>query len=229
LWNFQTDAWESVGSAVVGTDRLFAKIAQDPGDDYCLACHDGSPPDGVTFPASVFDIGPAWTGSGWATDRHGDSPGTGFGGGMRSGYARGMTGLPCGACHESHGNDNPYHIREQINGVTVDINTGNDYKYLCAGCHTGSVATWHQPCVDCHADPFSPMADWHWSDFASFGGLLDSPETGTEVGYPNDSSDCSLCHTHGSRTNVDSRNGTGVIGNAAEWCDHWCHEYERTF
>jgi hypothetical protein len=214
LWNFNTDAWEQVSSAVMGSRRLVAKIAQDPDDDYCLTCHDGTPPEGVVFPSSVYNVGPKWTSTFNGADLHGDKAGTGFGGGIRSGYSRGSMGLSCGACHESHGNDNDYHIASQVNGVNVTITNGNSYKSLCAACHTGSVDDWHRPCLNCHA----------WGD--GHGDGPNSPEVVTQIGYPNASSDCSLCHSHGSRTSVGSDGNIGLQDGCSE---HWCHDYSSSF
>ena len=87
--------------------------------------------------------------------------------------------------------------------------------YLCAGCHTGTVADWHQPCIDCHAD---------WD---GHGNSLNSPETSTEDGYPNDSSNCTLCHTHGSRTNVGSIGNVGLDDDGCS--EHHCHDFWRSF
>jgi len=215
LWNFDTSGWELVSSALMGSNRFVARIAQDPDDDYCLTCHDGAPTEGVVFPSSVYNVGPRWSGSGWAADLHGDSAGTGFGGGMRSGYERGSSGMPCGACHESHGNGNDYHIASQVNGVDVTITNGNSYKTLCAACHTGTVLNWHQECITCHA----------WG--LGHGNSVDSPETNTNVGYPNATSDCSLCHNHGSRSNVGSVDDIGVDDPTCS--EHYCHSYGNTF
>jgi len=123
--------------------------------------------------------------------------------------------MPCGACHESHGNGNDYHIASQVNGVDVTITNGNSYKTLCAACHTGTVLNWHQECITCHA----------WG--LGHGNSVDSPETNTNVGYPNATSDCSLCHNHGSRSNVGSVDDIGVDDPTCS--EHYCHSYGNTF
>jgi len=95
------------GAVWTGTDR-----------DFCLACHDGNPPAGVSFPA--------------------DSAGTGYDKSafMGSRHAAKTGAEGCRACHEEHGSPNLAMLKAQY--ITTDYNpysTGDGDYAACWQCH----------------------------------------------------------------------------------------------
>ncbi len=137
LWNFKTADWEFKTSASAGTDMSFSLGADPKDEQFCLKCHDGSAPSGVTVPSGVTNISANWGASG--RDAHGD---------------RNNTAIACQTCHDAHGSASLYHVPAQVNGTPVaTITTSNQTKYLCVACHPGTAWNWHQGCNDCHNDP----------------------------------------------------------------------------
>ncbi len=91
----------------------------DAGDrDFCLRCHDGSPPSGVVFPGT-FD------GTGWNKSQYASSP-----------HDASLSGNECQQCHEQHGSTR-YSLLA-ANYVKTDFNqySYNDGDYAaCFSCH----------------------------------------------------------------------------------------------
>ncbi|MBI4956686.1 MAG: hypothetical protein HY908_32005 [Myxococcales bacterium] len=117
-----------------------------------------------------------------ADDYHGARQGAGFSGPLLAPYVRGAA-TPCGDCHTPHGGTNRARLRSSVNGrAGISVTDGNSAKNLCAACHQGDAATWHQSCVtQCHADP--PPGDMH---------------PGFGLGnIPGDAAPCLDCHGHG--------------------------------
>jgi len=98
--------------------------------EFCLTCHDGSPPPGVTIPTGLLDIALAY--------RDKDHHGTVTGGGAGQGYLKypwntsGATSDPavpyasinCTQCHGAHGGENIFNLRESINVAGVQMQVG---------------------------------------------------------------------------------------------------------
>ncbi len=215
-WDPASDTWMTLRNAQTASDVSVGKTWLTGASTLCLRCHDGAPPPGVVFPSGVFDVGSTWSTA--TGDAHGPRDGSGWVA-LRTGFTTNMD-LPCSACHDAHGNRNLYHFTPfPGEAVNVSVTNGNSMKYVCAGCHAGSVANWHAECVSCHA----------------YGGhgdaAIDSPETWTAYNYPNETSDCTLCHNHGSRSNVNSDNGRGVDERARRSTGdcHYCHYWDTTF
>ncbi|MFQ5413217.1 MAG: cytochrome c3 family protein, partial [Phycisphaerae bacterium] len=117
------------------------------GPEFCLACHDGAPPDGVSFP-------PGSSGSGF--DKSGFAGTT---------HALTLGGNTCRHCHNDHGSPHASMLREKY--VISDYNgyTESDYA-VCWICHDATQTVFgmnafrnrHQkhvvgesaPCVICH-------------------------------------------------------------------------------
>lgn len=112
------------------------------------------------------------------SDYHGARNGTGFSGALIAPYARGGAAIPCAACHERRsGTTNRKLLRSSVNGHTgITVNSGNSMKNLCAACHQGNAAAWHNTCNGCHSD----------SMYESTGNVV-----------PGDGADCAACHGHG--------------------------------
>lgn len=91
---------------------------------FCLVCHDGNTPAGVTMNTvnALEDIASAYT-----TDQHGRAAGNGGGRGelkapwhnVGGSWSEAELGAPyaalqCTTCHDSHGSDNLYHLKTSI-------------------------------------------------------------------------------------------------------------------
>jgi hypothetical protein len=181
VWNASGSTWTTARNAVTGTNTEVSSTSQNAGlSAYCLRCHDGAPPAGVTFPTGVTTL------AGWSQttgDYHGGRSGTGFGGALAAGYSRGQE-LPCGTCHASHGSASIYHFPSSIDGVSVPtVTSGTDSAQLCSSCHVGSLSTLHQygGCW-CHDGATASHSQWPY------------PEIGTLDVYMGD---CFDCHRHG--------------------------------
>ncbi len=181
IWNFSTGQWEQILSPRdAGSDVTAAKSVAQTNATFCLTCHDGTPPAGVTVPASVPNIGANWSGAP-GDDFHSGVASSGWGGGLKSPYSRGQE-VACSACHLSHGGTNPYHIPGTVNGTSgIAVTNGNNIQQLCAACHTGTVEQYHQGCYDCH---------WYYNDTSGYG--HDMRGKG-----PTASDNCLSCHGHG--------------------------------
>lgn len=222
VWNPQAAAWAEIRGADTASDADAATIFSPSVSTFCLRCHDGAPPAGVTVPSSVTNVNATW-----ATEFHGGAAGAGFGGTIKSPYRRGNEAIGCNVCHDSHGNDNLYHLATTVNGTSgISVKTPQQMTNLCVACHAGTVTQWHQGCIDCHA----------WGGHGS--AWVNSPEVTAPTGYPNASSNCQLCHNHGSKSSVGSDNGTGVNEWARIVADpsygttygcHGCHGWTTTF
>jgi len=221
VWDFDAGTWTTVkSSTAVGSPVSYMGMETAIPNWFCLRCHDGSPPPGVIFPPGVSNIGAYW-GLTTISDGHGPRAGSGTGT-MKQGLARGMDEIPCVSCHESHGNQNLFHISSATNGATgITITNGNSLKSLCSACHAGTAADWHAECDWCHSQPS------HGAEF------INSPEVMNSYPYPNDSSNCLLCHNHGSKSSVGSDGGRGVRdvdqATAVGGDCHPCHDYRTTF
>jgi predicted CXXCH cytochrome family protein len=85
--------------------------------DFCLACHDGSPPAGVTFPSM--------------------SPGSGYDKSRWVGSLHQVTGaVSCGNCHERHGSgEDSLKVARYDQEDFVTYSHGSDQYALCWQCH----------------------------------------------------------------------------------------------
>jgi len=96
---------------------------------FCLACHDGTAPPGVTLPAAMTNMAVRYNG----TNQHG----SGDGSGTSKGYLKypwntqGVTTHPgayaainCTTCHGAHGSANIFNLRESITVAGVQMRVG---------------------------------------------------------------------------------------------------------
>ncbi|HSK48459.1 MAG TPA: hypothetical protein VLA05_10735, partial [Coriobacteriia bacterium] len=174
LWNFETNAWDVKASGQAATDLAFNAEEEQTDNSFCLKCHDGTAPSGVTLPAGSRDIATAWTAT--TGDVHGAAVGSGnYQSGLSPEYKAGQPAIPCGTCHDSHGTGNLYHLRSTINGKSgISAATGSTVESACRACHTGDAGVWHQSCNDCHFDP----------------------ESHVSAPYVGAGQDCASCHSH---------------------------------
>jgi hypothetical protein len=104
---------------------------------FCLTCHDGTTPPGVTMSGSMLDIATTYG----ANDYHGRVPNNGTGtstnrGGMKAPWTAGGDGkdedpsapyaaMPCTICHGPHGSGSIYNLRTSINVAGTQMSTGS--------------------------------------------------------------------------------------------------------
>lgn len=198
--------------------------AASPGAAFCLACHDGTGASGVSMPSSMTSVASVWT-TGTLSDLHGPRAGTGFSGTLKPGWTRGQAAIPCATCHDEHGSDNLYHIKSDVSGTSgIVVRNGSELRNLCAACHAGTVASWHQPCYDCHN-----VSGGHGGSGLDANGSTNSVTPSFKINYPGATSDCLLCHNHGSKTYVGSRKSPGIQDVRTTGSCHTCHNYPATF
>ncbi len=137
---------------------------------FCLTCHDGAPPAGVTF---------AGGGTGSAVSPHSNQDVT---------PVEGPFATECRQCHEPHGADNLALIRSQVE-VTTGITVGPITFTATSGPNSyddGTSPATSRICVACHQDPNNPGYPMtNHEGGAGHGGGLDFT-----------ASDCTLCHPH---------------------------------
>lgn len=95
--------------------------------EFCLVCHDGAPPTGVTLSANLTDIASFWL----AGEQHGRADGNGSGNGFLKPPFNTGTGEPpnyaalnCTTCHGAHGSENIFNLKTSINIAGVDMTVG---------------------------------------------------------------------------------------------------------
>lgn len=179
LWDYEAAVWVPVKTwNPLGTDSSAARHVSAVPDSFCLRCHSGTFPAGVSAGADP----PKPIASGWTTatpsDFHGPRAGSGSSvssGGLDA-YSRGDA-VACATCHDPHGSANPYHLPRYVNAVdTSDTAGANSPAAACATCHTGGTSAWHAGCISCHASLGPNHAD-PGVDFSS-------------------KADCLSCHGH---------------------------------
>ncbi|TET53407.1 MAG: DUF2341 domain-containing protein, partial [Actinobacteria bacterium] len=87
---------------------------------------------------------------------------------LKAPYFRGMGPLPCTTCHDEHGSNQWFHLKEEINGKAVNIGSnGTNMMSLCTACHEdNSIVNAHEKtCYDggsaCHPKPNKGRPDFH--------------------------------------------------------------------
>jgi len=185
IWNFNTLNWESIYSATIGSQKTTGTTKTVDYGPFCNKCHDNAPPAGVLM-GSTRNISSTYTG-----DYHGGAAGTDDSGStLKAPYTRGNLSMSCVDCHNVHGSQNAYHLREDVNGkaglsvpsmdITGPTDTSKNASILtyCQSCHAGTLDNFHMAkCLSCHRDP----------------GTHDcSPPTAADF-----SRACTYCHFHG--------------------------------
>lgn len=146
---------------------------------FCLKCHDGSMPQGLSAQTGVSAISTAWNAT-TSGNTHGKSRGIGpesdilsfnsadpGGGSLRFPYSYGMDALACTTCHDPHGSRLPYHLKQVVNGrdMTPVFSAGWDAAaagdevisaWFCGACHiyppghASYEGSQTATCVPCH-------------------------------------------------------------------------------
>lgn len=214
LWNFQTNSWDEVAQQLVGTENSMTAQKFVNYNAYCYRCHSGTVPSDVQL-GTIGGQPIRNIGASFPTDKHGsDNAGQqGFSdaggyfnlawrvtslGTMKSPYSRSHANLPCSDCHDLHGSQNVYHLRENPNGVSVGavpMNTSTatnaQVEAWCQACHNGNRAQFHDYCLQCH----NGIGQGHY-------GWYNYNATQTDFNAP-----CLSCHKHGGATAPHSYGG----------------------
>ena len=107
--------------------------------EFCLACHDGTMPNGVTMPAGMLDMAASWAG-----DQHGGhSDRATTKGWLKYPFGTAPQSLPnvdadydgttpyssmnCTTCHGAHGSGNIFNLRSSITVAGVQMTTGTSH------------------------------------------------------------------------------------------------------
>jgi hypothetical protein len=174
---------------------------------FCLTCHDGSTPPGVTMSPNIVNIAGVYGG----TNQHGNVAGNnGSNGYMKAPWqdvvANGdgtfanaeipfpYAALQCTFCHDGHGTDNLFHLKTSINIRGQQMWVGS------------------APSGDFTTNPFTPGMDYGFGDTTYKLPCFDG--TGTQVscstpGAAQEGTDrkygawCTFCHDLGSHNVVD--------------------------
>ena len=180
---------------------------------FCLVCHDGTTPAGVTMSAGMVNMAAAWG----ANDQHGNASGTGGGNGRLKApwqdvvangdgtWANAETtnpyaALQCNTCHDGHGSDNLFQLKSSISvrgqPLTVGGGPGSGMEVGDGFTSFGST-TYNLPCfdgggamVDC-STPGSSQEDHQWGGWCTF--CHDMQTHGK-----NEDTTCQTAHMHGS-------------------------------
>ncbi|MBI3000118.1 MAG: hypothetical protein HYY46_16950 [Deltaproteobacteria bacterium] len=188
---------------------------------FCLTCHDGTPPAGVTMTAGLTNIASAYLASngnkmGAAPGRTGTTIGNGY---LKfpwhvqpaSCSSPTWTGcqdpnlpyaaLQCTTCHDGHGSDSIYHLRTQITVGGVQMKVGGDNPNSQFG--PGTFARWGTttyslPCqggngnTNCANNPTGAQGDFYYGAWCSFCHEMSSHPSKSETTV------CSSTHAHSS-------------------------------
>ncbi len=126
---------------------------------FCLKCHDGSAPMGLSG-QTLNNIAATYS-----TIAHGSKQGLGpessindrdsGGGGLKAPYTYGMDPLPCTTCHDPHGSSLPMHLREVVNGRSMvpPMTTAWGYTSVLGTASFPAISSSGWFCGACHIYP----------------------------------------------------------------------------
>lgn len=162
---------------------------------FCLACHDGTTPPGVTMTPNMINMADAYAGLGGHTaDKHGTNPGPDHGGqagkgGLKTPWTdptdltcRGnycdeqgpYAALNCSSCHGSHGTGSIYNLKSEITVAGTVMSVGGD------GCmddpsYAGDTS-YTLPLMDGNVinDSTGVQTDHYWGAWCTFCHKMDS-------------------------------------------------------
>ena len=157
---------------------------------FCLACHDGTTPPGVTMPGTMVEIASNYLASNGA-DQHGNGDGSTGSTTSKGPLKRPWTdvdgndpsqnyaAIPCTTCHDQHGSPNIFHLKESINVAGQQLITGS----------TSSTV-------------FDPADTTNNRPEANGSTTYTLPEVGGSQNLLNWGAWCTFCHTMGNHTGV---------------------------
>jgi hypothetical protein len=163
---------------------------------FCLTCHDGTTPPGVTPTASMINIATAYNG----TDQHGSGDGstgrqTSKGGlkfpfvnsandGLNYDPDQNYAAMNCTTCHGAHGTGSIYNLRESITVAGTVMTVGGAPGFLDEPAYAGS-STYTLPVIG------SNQEDHYWGAWCTFCHKGDSHPGKVEADA------CTGAHMHG--------------------------------
>jgi hypothetical protein len=163
---------------------------------FCLTCHDGTTPPGVTMAANMINIATAYNG----TDQHGSGDGetgtkTGKGGlkfpwvnstndAADNDPDQNYAAMNCTTCHGAHGTGSIYNLRESITVAGEVMTVGGVGGFLDEASYAGST-TYTLPTIG------ADQADHYWGAWCTFCHKGD--------GHPGkvEADSCTGAHMHG--------------------------------
>ncbi len=163
---------------------------------FCLACHDGTTPPGVTMTANMLNIATTYN----IDDQHGVQEGGTGGktgkGGLKFPYVTAAddaadndpsnpyAAMNCTTCHGAHGTGNIFNLRESINVAGVDMTVGGAVGFLDEAAYAGST-TYTLPLIG------GQQTDHYWGAWCTFCHKGDAHPGKTEADA------CTGAHMHG--------------------------------
>lgn len=186
---------------------------------FCLTCHDGTTPAGVTMPPTMVNVATEF----FTRDQHGSVAGN-TGTQISKGYkktpwttstqfnagqepANPYAALQCATCHDGHGSGNIFHLKDSIDVAGYQMKIGGEGQ--CAngtscgpwtaanGFSRSGNTTYTLPCSggngnpDCSQNPTGSQAYLRWGAWCSFC-HTQSAHTGVT-----ESTSCNTGHAHG--------------------------------
>jgi predicted CXXCH cytochrome family protein len=155
--------------------------------EFCITCHDGTTPAGVTMSANMENIAVDWFSGG---AQHGAEPGN-TGTKLSKGYKKvpwtsqanfdagrepdnPYAALPCTTCHDAHGSDNIFHLKTSITVAGIQMTTGALNGNFSNNPEVDGQTTYILPCTggngdpDCANNPGGSQDIFHWGAWCSF-------------------------------------------------------------
>jgi hypothetical protein len=174
---------------------------------FCLACHDGSPPAGITMDPNMINIASAY----FNKDQHGNQDGA-TGSSISKGYKKvpwttqadydsgknptdNYAAIQCTTCHDGHGSDNLFHLKTSIDvggwPMKVGGKSGSEFSGITPS------TTYTLPCFDsgdnvvpCDDPSSQGQKDHRWGAWCTFCHEMSNHPGVTER------SDCQGGHMH---------------------------------
>jgi len=151
-WSNPCTSFEPDGSSTTDGVNLFDTVT------FCRDCHANSLPS-ARLGRNTYAIN-------WDVDQHGKGYDPGYIYEMNYPYTFPTPTRPknyvlsCLDCHEPHGSPNEYLLRQEVNGVQVNVLngepiSGEKWYYFCAACHTtphvGPTFSCGKSTINCHS------------------------------------------------------------------------------
>jgi hypothetical protein len=185
------DTWTIAVTAATGS--CWPNCVEPDYVAFCLTCHDGTTPPGVTVPANMTDILTSHLGG----DQHGDGDGSTGSNTSKGPLKRPWTdvdgddpsqnyaAMPCTICHDQHGSPNIFHLKESINVAGQQLTTGSTKAGVFDNIVLGASTTYTLP------DNGSGQTFLEWGAWCTFCHTM-----GTHTGVT-EATTCNSAHVHG--------------------------------
>jgi len=154
---------------------------------FCLACHDGTTPPGVTMTSGMINVAGAYSGVGYTEDQHGIGVGstgsTTSKGGLKRPWVTksdsdvnndptaGYAAMNCQMCHDKHGSGNIYHLRTSVVVDGIQMSVGGENAFFISGEFPSfGSTTYSLPVINVGTkqQPVYSQADHYWGGWCTF-------------------------------------------------------------